>query len=133
MAIRNLYSSMVLQLHSDRNTFDTSIQIRIKSNKNDFISDSFVILKFVNRGCEKDKSILVSNLRSINVIFSCHSGFVCHQYGNFKRVRLQAAADLPSNVCMSLPVAMSNMLMMPSIAPLAMYLPSGLCQQKNNT
>lgn len=33
----------------------------------------------------------------------------------------------PSSVCRSFPVAISKMLMMPSMAPLARYFPSGLC------
>ena len=37
---------------------------------------------------------------------------------------------LPSNVCSSLPVWMSNIFTIPSMAPLAIYLPSGLYVEK---
>lgn len=38
----------------------------------------------------------------------------------------------PSNVCATFPAATSNMLISPSMAPLAMYLPSGLYVKKSN-
>lgn len=36
---------------------------------------------------------------------------------------------IPSSVCRSFPVAISKILIMPSIAPLAKYFPSGLCNK----
>lgn len=39
---------------------------------------------------------------------------------------------LPSSVCRSFPVAMSKMLMIPSMAPLARYFPSGLWEETGN-
>jgi len=37
----------------------------------------------------------------------------------------------PSKVCISFPESTSNMFIMPSIAPLAMYRPSGLWNENN--
>ena len=39
-------------------------------------------------------------------------------------------SNLPSNVCISFPVAMSNIFTIPSMAPQAMYFPSGLCNKQ---
>lgn len=44
-----------------------------------------------------------------------------------RRAACGSRAAVPSSVCSSFPVAMSKMLMMPSMAPLARYFPSGLC------
>lgn len=50
----------------------------------------------------------------------------CCESGEKHKLRTDIA--WPSSVCATLPAATSKMLIMPSMAPLAMYFPSGLCK-----